>query len=326
MSIDEITQRRGALSPAKQALLDRLKRGGLAVAPAADAIRPRGGDHPAPLSPAQQRIWFRQQMEPESTVFTIAQTLRLRGAVDAGALDRAFVEIVRRHAILRSVYPLRDGEPVQVVGPAPDSLLRVEDATEPSGVDEARRRTDVEVRTLFDLANGPVIRARLLRLAADDHVLLLSMHHIVGDAWSLDILFRELSELYAARRGTRPCAAPLPVQYADYAAWQRNRMAGDGAGGQLAYWRRTLEGAPTLDAAHGPPAPRRAELRAAACVPFDIPAEVGAAVAELARRNGATTFMALLAAFYALPGAGPGQDDVVVGTPIAGRTPRRRRG
>ncbi|HVH12846.1 MAG TPA: condensation domain-containing protein, partial [Longimicrobium sp.] len=127
---DGIAERRGALSPAKQALLARLVRGGAAAAPAADVIRPRGGDRPAPLSPAQQRIWFLQQMEPESTVFTIAQTLRLRGPVDAAALDRAFTEIVRRHEVLRSTFPLRDGEPVQVAGPAPYTLLRISAAVE----------------------------------------------------------------------------------------------------------------------------------------------------------------------------------------------------
>ena len=133
MSIEALTDRKATLSPAKQALLERLKRGGLSVAPAAGAIRPRAGDGPAPLSPAQQRLWFLQRMEPETTAFNLAQTLRLRGPVDAGALDRAFTEIVRRHHVLRTVFRLHDGEPVQVVTPAPASVLRVEAAAEAFG-------------------------------------------------------------------------------------------------------------------------------------------------------------------------------------------------
>ena len=321
MSIDEITQRRGALSPAKQALLDRLKRGGLAVAPAADAIRPRGGDHPAPLSPAQQRIWFLQQMEPESTVFTIAQTLRLRGAVDAGALDRAFVEIVRRHAILRSVYPLRDGEPVQVVGPAPDSLLRVEDATEPSGVDEARRRMAWEGARRLDLRTGPLFHATLVRLAADDHLLLVTLHHIATDGWSLGILYRELGALYAAFTRGEPSPLPaLPIQYADFAAWQRAHLAGPAVERQLDYWRGALAGAPALlEMPLDRPRPA-VQGSAGAAQPVRIPRDVTERLAALGRAEGATLFMVLMAGWAALLGRYARQEDVVVGTPLAGRT------
>ena len=156
MSIEALTDRKATLSPAKQALLERLKRGGLSVAPAAGAIRPRAGDGPAPLSPAQQRLWFLQRMEPETTAFNLAQTLRLRGPVDAGALDRAFTEIVRRHHVLRTVFRLHDGEPVQVVTPAPASVLRVEAAAEADPREEMRRRRAVEAAWVFDLEHGPL--------------------------------------------------------------------------------------------------------------------------------------------------------------------------
>jgi amino acid adenylation domain-containing protein len=321
MSIDEITQRRGALSPAKQALLDRLKRGGLAVAPVADTIRPRGDDGPAPLSPAQQRIWFLQQMEPESTVFTIAQTLRLRGSVDVSALDRAFVEIVRRHHVLRSTFELRDGEPVQVAGPAPESVLRVGDATEASALDEARRRMAHEGARRFDLRTGPLLHATLVRLAADDHLLLVTLHHIVTDGWSLGILYRELGALYAAfTRGEPSPLPPLSIQYADFAAWQRAHLAGPALERQVDYWRGALAGAPALlEMPLDRPRPV-VQGSAGAAHSVRIPRDVTERLAALGRAEGATLFMVLMAGWAALLGRYARQEDVVVGTPLAGRT------
>ena len=321
MSINEITERKGALSPAKQALLARLMRGGAAAASAADTIRPRGDDAPAPLSPAQQRIWFLQQMEPEGTVFNIAQTLRLRGVVDTDALDRAFVEIVRRHHVLRSVFELREGEPVQVVGPAPATLLRVEDAIDPNPADEARRRMAHEAARRFDLRTGPMIHATLVRLAADDHLLLVTLHHIVTDGWSLGILYREVGALYAAfTRGEPSPLPPLAIQYADFAAWQRAHLAGPVLERQLDYWRGALAGAPALlEMPLDRPRPA-VQGSAGAAVPVRIGHDATERLRALARAEGATLFMALMAGWAALLGRYARQDDVVVGTPLAGRT------
>ncbi|HST62418.1 MAG TPA: amino acid adenylation domain-containing protein, partial [Longimicrobium sp.] len=288
---------------------------------------PREGD--IPLSFAQQRFWFVEQLGAAANAYIMPMALRLRGPLDADAFRRALDGLVARHEALRTVFRMKDGNAVQVILPDVRVALPVHDLSalpEDAREAEALRRTDIEVATLFDLANGPVIRAQLLRMGADDHLLLLSMHHIVGDAWSLGILFRELSELYEAALEGRPAAlAPLPVQYADYALWQRNRMQGAALEGELAHWRRALEGAPTLALPTDRPRPAVQSYRGG-FVPFHIPAEVSVAIGELARKSGATTFMALLAAYALLLQRWSGTDDVVIGSPIAGRTPRETEG
>jgi amino acid adenylation domain-containing protein len=320
MSIDEMTDRKGALSPAKLALLARLKRGGLSVAPAAEPIRPRQGEGPAPLSPAQQRLWFLQRMEPDTTAFNIANTLRLRGAVNAGALDRAFAEIVARHHVLRTVFRLHDGEPVQVVTPAPASVLRVDAATDADPHAELRRRKAAEAAWRFDLERGPLFRATLVRLAPDDHLLLLTMHHLVTDGWSMGVLFRELAALYAAfTRGEPSPLPPLGIQYADFATWQRDHVSGPVLERQLAFWRRALAGAPALlELPTDRPRPA-VQGTAGSALPVRVSKEICDRMAGVARAEGATDFMALLAGWAALLGRYARQDDVVVGTPTAGR-------
>jgi amino acid adenylation domain-containing protein len=314
-------ERKGALSPAKLALLERLKKGGLSVAPRTDGIRPRGGDGPAPLSPAQQRLWFLQQMEPESRAYNIAQTLRLHGPLDVGALDRALAEIVRRHHVLRSTFDLRDGEPMQIVGPAPASVLRVEEALELFPVAEARRRIAIESQRPFDLRTGPLLYATLVNLGWDDHLLLITLHHIVTDGWSLGVMYRELAALYGAfTRGEDSPLPPLAIQYADFAAWQREHLAGPELERQLAYWRGALAGAPALlEVPLDRPRPA-VQGSAGAAHPLHVPRETADGLAAVARAEGATLFMALMAGWAALLGRYARQDDVVVGTPLAGRT------
>ena len=321
MSVNEATDRREALSPAKQALLARLRRGALTVAPVADAIRPRGDGGPAPLSPAQQRLWFLQRLEPESAAFNIANTLRLRGPLDVDALDRAFAEVVQRHQVLRTVFPLRDGEPVQEVQPAPASLLRVEDAADADPRAEIRRRVGEEAARTFDLEQGPLFRATLVRLGADDHLLLVTMHHAVSDGWSLGILYREMAALYAAlTRGEPSPLPPLRIQYADFAEWQREHLAGPAVERQLEYWRGALAGAPALlELPLDRPRPAVQSSRGAA-LRVALDAELKRRLADLARAEGATLFMALMAGWAALLGRWARQEDVVVGTPLAGRT------
>ncbi|HEU4882529.1 MAG TPA: condensation domain-containing protein, partial [Longimicrobium sp.] len=208
------------------------------------SIVPRAHRDIAPLSFAQERLWFLDRLEPGSTAYNMPSPLRLRGTLDVRALERALGEIIRRHESLRTVFREVDGAPVQVVMPFGGFTLAVEDCSRPAEADretEVRRRVAEDSARPFDLATGPLFRASLLRLGEDDHVLLLSMHHIVSDEWSMGVLSRELSALYEAFREGRESPLPeLPVQYADYAAWQREQLEREALEQQLGYWRERL--------------------------------------------------------------------------------------
>ncbi|HEV2735528.1 MAG TPA: condensation domain-containing protein, partial [Longimicrobiaceae bacterium] len=280
-------------------------------------------DRPLPASFAQQRLWFIQQMEPASSAYNMRYALRLRGPLDVGAMARALDALRARHESLRTVFAFADGVPVQVVEPALPRPLPVEDL---AGLPEelchavAAERVRAEGATPFDLARGPLLRARLLRLAQDDWGLLLTLHHIVTDGWSTGILIGELSALYTAlARGEGVKLPPLPIQYPDFAAWQRGWLAGATLERQLEYWRERLAGAPPLleiptDRPRPPVQSPRGGHRH-----FAVSEGTTAALRELTRREGATLFMTLLAGWQALLARWSGQDDVLVGTPIAGR-------
>ena len=282
-------------------------------------VRRREGDAPVPLSFAQQRLWVLDQLEPESPVYNIPMALRLEGELDAGALQGALSELAARHEALRTVFPLAGGAPVQRVLPPAPLPLPVEDA---AGLapDALERRVHAEVRAPFDLARGPLLRARLLRLGQREHVLLLVMHHIVSDGWSLRLLFTELSALYGAfLRGEPSPLARVPVQYADHALWQREHLRGETLRRELAWWRGALAGAPPaleLPAER----PKAAPGERGAVHRFRVDAELAARARGWSRAEGVTLFMALLAAYQLLLARESGADDVVVGTPVAGRT------
>ena len=277
-----------------------------------------------PLSFAQERLWFLDRLEPGSTAYNIPVAWRLGGALDEAALERELSEIVRRHEALRTVFAEVDGAPVQVVAPFGGFTLPVEDL---SGLGEAdreaavRRRVGEEAGRPFDLSAGPLFRAALLRLGAEEHVLLLSMHHIVSDGWSMGVLFRELSALYGAYRDGGESPLPeLPVQYADYAVWQREQLEGEVLDRQLAYWRERLAGAPELlELPTDHPRPAVQTYRGAS-VPVELSPELLERLQALGRSEGATLYMMLLGAFQVLLGKYGGGEDVVVGSPIAGRT------
>jgi amino acid adenylation domain-containing protein len=280
-------------------------------------------DRPLPASFAQQRLWFIQQMEPESSAYNIPYALRLRGRLDVDALRRALDALRARHESLRTVFAFQDGMPVQVVEPAAPRPLPVEDLRglpEDELAAAAMELLRAEAAAPFDLARGPVLRGRLLRLADDDWGLLLTLHHIVSDGWSSGILMRELSTFYTAFAGGEEARLPpLPVQYPDFAAWQRGWLAGNVLERQLSYWRERLAGAPPLleiptDRPRPPVQSPHGGHRA-----FRVSEAATAALRELTLREGATLFMTLLAAWQALLGRWSGQDDVLVGTPIAGR-------
>ncbi len=282
------------------------------------------------LSFAQERLWFLDQLLPGSPLYNIATALPLPGPLDLAALQRSLDEIVRRHEALRTTFRLAGTEPVQVVAsPAPVALPVDDLVSLPEGARqaEARRLAAQEAGHVFDLTRGPLLRARLLRLAATEHLLLLTMHHIVSDGWSLGVLQRELEALYPAYvRGQASPLAPLPIQYADYALWQRSYLSGATLEELLGYWRQQLAGMPMV--LEVPTDRRRPAVQRfrGAWRHFEVDAAVSEALQALARQAGVTLFMTLLAAFKVLLYRYTGQDDVVVGTPIANRTRREIEG
>jgi amino acid adenylation domain-containing protein/non-ribosomal peptide synthase protein (TIGR01720 family) len=290
-------------------------------APLPPPIRPVPRGAAVPLSFAQERLWFIHQLDPADPSYAVPLPQRLAGAVDRAALARAIDEIVRRHEVLRTTYALVDGQPSGVVQRAAAPLAVLDLASAPDPDEALRRAVADEIRRTFDLAAGPVLRATLYALADDDHLLLLVMHHIVTDGWTIGVLSRELSALYGAFSRGEPSPLPeLSVQYADYAAWQRAWLGPEVLEVQLAYWRARLAGAPrALDLPTDRPRPpvpsHRGGLRS-----FTLEAAVTAALRDLARREGATLFMVLLAAFDVLLHRWSGQRDILVGTPVAGRT------
>ncbi|HEU0053004.1 MAG TPA: condensation domain-containing protein, partial [Longimicrobium sp.] len=242
------------------------------------------------------------------------------------AVERALGEIVRRHEALRTTFAEVDGAPVQVIAPFDGFTLLVEDLSELGEADREaalRRRAGEEGTRPFDLAAGPLFRATLLRLGAEDHVLLVGMHHIVGDGWSMGVLSREFSALYEAYREGRESPLPeLAVQYADYAVWQREQLEGEVLDRQLSYWRERLEGAPELlELPTDHPRPAMQTFRGTT-VPVELSPELLERLQRLGGSEGATLYMVLLGAFQALLSKYAGSDDVVVGSPIAGRTRR----
>ena len=278
-----------------------------------------------PLSFAQQRLWFLHRLDPESSAYNVPGALLLRGALRPAALAAALAEIVRRHEALRTVFRDAPGEPVQMVLPPADGglpLIDLQELPEEVRGAEARRLLDAEGHRPFDLETGPLLRAQLLRLDREEHLFAVMMHHIVSDAWSLGVTFRELSALYQAFSAGRPSPLPeLAVQYPDFAHWQRSWLSGEVLDRELGYWRRTLAGAPeVLELPTDRPRPAAAPVSPpAGHLPVRLPADLAAELAGLARRQGWTLFMALLAVFDALLARWSGQRDLVVGAPIANR-------
>jgi len=277
-----------------------------------------------PLSFAQERLWFLDRLMPGSPLYNIPAVLRLRGDLDERALGRALGEIVRRHEPLRTTFAERDGVPVQVIAPAGGFTMQVEDLSalgETERTEAARRRATEDAEGPFDLAAGPLFRVSLLRMEPESYLLLLTIHHIVGDGWSTGVFIRELSALYDAYVDGRESPLPeLEVQYGDFAVWQREELQGEVLERELAWWKERLAGAPELlELPTDHPRPAVQTYRGAH-ERGDLPADLPERLSTLARREGATLFMALLGAFQVLLARYSGSEDVVVGSPIAGRT------
>ena len=275
------------------------------------------------LSFAQERLWFLSQMELVGSAYNIWEAFRLRGSLDLEGLRHSFMELVARHEILRTRFEMFEGRGAQRVDPPGRFDLAVTDLrglAEPEQAAEVRRYARQQAQEPFDLGQGPMFRVRVLQLSVQEHVLLLGMHHIVSDGWSLDVLVRELGVLYGAYlRGEEPNLAPLPVQYADYAIWQRQWLQGEVLQEQLRYWKERLTGAPaTLELPTDWPRPPVASFKGAKH-PFFLSADLLTRLEHLGRGAGATLFMVLLAAYQLLLHRWSGEKDLVVGSPIAGR-------
>jgi len=288
-------------------------------------IRRQAQDGPRPLSFAQQRLWFWEQLEPNTPTYNLTSAFRLEGDLDRAVLERTLNEIVRRHEILRTSFMAVDGEPVQVV--APRKTLRVNlldigwlPAEEREA--EARRLTAEEASRPFALNKAPLLRVKLLRLSPQEHVALVVMHHIISDGWSMGVLIDEVTALYEAFRSNQPSPLPdLPVQYADFAEWQLEllRTESEVLESQLNYWAEKLREAPNLELPTDRPRPRVYNPRGA-IIPFKLSAELLQELKTLNRREHVTLFMTLLAAFNILLRSRARQDDIVVGADIANRT------
>jgi amino acid adenylation domain-containing protein len=307
------------LSANRRALVEKL----LTSRKLACEIKHRDRSRPAPLSYAQQRMWFLDQLAGADPFYNIDYARRISAPVNFATLERALNEVVRRHESLRTTFRMEGERPVQIVAPELKVPLVEVDL---SNLPVMRRETEAvriaieEARKRFDLANGPLLRTTLLRLAEKDYILLLTMHHIVCDAWSMMVFSKEMIDLYLAFLGGKSSPLPeLPLQYADYAVWQREWLEGGVLEQQLAYWRKQLADLPMLQIHADRPRPAVQSFRGASWI-MSIPADLTAGVKSFSQREGVTLFMTLLAAWQILLHRYSGEEDIVVGGPVANRS------
>ena len=301
----------------------------------AQLLRERARQRPNrfPLSFAQQRLWFLDELEGGRTIaYNIPVVLRLKGHLEQQVLEQCFKEIIRRHDSLRTTFEINraNGETVQVIhhsAPFRLETIDLSDTPEEQRLERARALANDESKSPFNLSTGPLVRASLLRLGEDDHILLLTIHHIVADGWSVGVIIKELKALYEAfARGEKSPLPELPIQYADFAHWQRNRMQGEVLEKQLVYWRKQLNGRlPVLELPTRGARPSRHTQNGAVRV-WELPRDITDGVKSLSQAEGVTLFMTLIAAYKVLLLRYTGQRDMLVGTPIANRNRREVEG
>jgi hypothetical protein len=327
--MNALSSRLDELSPGKRALVEQRLLAARAAKAAKGGITRRDPSEAAPLSFAQQRLWFLDRLQPGTHTYNAGLAWRLRGALDRDALERAVRTVVERHEVLRTVYVEEDGLPAQRVlplaaeGADAGAGWRVDERWAGSAPDDAvieRALRDL-LHEPFRLAEDLMFRAVLLPIAEEDHVFAVITHHIACDGWSKGALFEELAQAYGAlAKGVEPELAELPIQYADYATWQRRTLQGETLAGHVEHWRALLDGVPpALDLPTDHPRPP-VQSFAGAFHWFDVPAPAAEALRELGRQERATPFMAELAVFGLLLCAASGQDAVAIGSPIAGRS------
>jgi amino acid adenylation domain-containing protein len=310
------------LSPKRRALVEALlRKEGLTIS-GKQAIVRRTCGNVAPLSFHQQRLWFLHELEPNSDPYKLCSAFRLTGRLDLEALQRALETIVARHEVIRTTYTARDGVPVQVIAESSPFELQMTDLTQ---VPQAERNQEIqrflreEASCPFDLSSDLMLRARVLRLELEEHILVLVMHHIASDEWSRGVLFRELAALYEAFSLGQPSPVhDLPIQYADYAVWQLEWLQGEVLQNQLLYWKKQLDNVSLLQLPTDHPRPPVLSHRGAS-QSLVLPKDLSEKLKTLGRKEGATLFMTLLATFQILMHRYTGQEDIVVGSPIAGR-------
>jgi amino acid adenylation domain-containing protein len=326
--MSDLAHRIASLSPEQRALFERLL---------AEDSEPEGGPdvgiarHPRgagvvrlPLSFAQERLWFLDQLDPGNAQYNIPMAVELRGRLDVAALERSLDDLARRHETLRTTIHTEGDQGFQAIAPAgaiPLEKIDLGNAPEADRRATAMRLVSEDAGRPFDLARGPLVRAKLLRIAEDEHVLALNMHHVISDGWSFGVAFREVARLYEAHTAASTAhLSQLPVQYADFAAWQRDWFQGGRFQAQLAYWKERLAGAPAvLELPTDHPRPL-AQTYCGGLQSVELPPSLVRRLRDLGRDSGVTLFMTLLAAYQALLRSYTGQDDIVVGSPIAGRT------
>ncbi|GCE07390.1 non-ribosomal peptide synthetase [Dictyobacter aurantiacus] len=323
----DLARRLASLSPEQRAMLEQRLQQKQRAAQPEPTIAARGQDSgPLPLSFEQQRLWFTDQLAPGNAAYNSPLALRLLGELDSAALHRALKEIVRRHEVLRTSFGVHeDGQPVQLINPdveLPLPINDLRDLPEAERTAEAYRLACEEAQRPFDIVRGPIVRARLLALGEREHVLVLAFHHIAVDAWSIVIFFRELAALYDAYRQQRQLELPpLALQYADYALWQRQTLRGPRLEELLGYWREHLSNLPTLRLPTDrprQPGPSSEGVKRTILLPASLKERLRA----IGQRNQATLFMVLLTGFQILLTRYSGQEEIVIGTSVAGRSRR----
>lgn len=331
-NLEQKKQRIAELSPDEQgALFEQLRRKreqekktslSLATQPISRQSRET---HSFPLSFAQQRLWFLEQFEPDTSLYNIPEALRISGRLQCAALRETLDRLVARHETLRTTFVAIDGEPMQVIGdsqPVGMPVVDLRNLPEPGREREAMRLVKEEGASPFDLAAGPLLRVTLLQLAEEEYILLLSMHHIISDGWSKGVLMHELTTLYQALvenpDSAAICLPPLPIQYADFAVWQRQWLQGKTLDEQLAYWKQQLADLPTLHLPTDHPRPALRTIQGAATMRL-LPDKLAEQLVALSRQEKCSLFMVLLAALNVLLSRYTGQEDIPVGTAIANR-------
>ena len=311
------------MTPVQRTILEqRLEKKRVRAAAARIPRQDRKGNS-FPLSFAQQRLWFLHLLAPESHAYNIPNAVHATGPLNVPALEQSINEIRRRHEILRTTFTVREGQPVQVIGPAERWRLSLVDLSSlplPERETLARKLVREESCHAFNLADEPALRVGLLRLKADEHIILFTMHHIASDSWSMSVLVREIATLYEAFSNGQPATLPeLPIQYADFAVWQRQWLQGDELEKQQAYWKRQLSGAPPLlELPTDRPRSAKQTFRGA-LHSLVLSKELSAELQTLSRKQGVTLFMTILAGFKLLLHYATNQDDIVVGTDVANR-------
>jgi amino acid adenylation domain-containing protein len=321
------TDDRRSPTPSREltAFLEERRRGLGAALGKRAAIPRRDGRGEAPLSFAQSRVWFYEQLSPGGGAYNRPANFRLVGRLNVETLSRSLDAIIERHEALRATFHARDDGPIQIISPrlslSPLPLIDLRHAPAATREERARHIAREEARRPFDLSRGPVVRASLLCLDEREHLLLLTFHHIAFDGWSQGVLLREFAAHYDAfDAGAQPALPEPPVEYGDFAVWQRLRLAGEDGERQLEYWRRKLANAPPpRELLPAPCDPGGRAARGAEYVVL-VPPSLAHRLASLCRGGGATMFMALLATFYVLLHRYTGEDDLIIGAPVAGRT------